>query len=304
MKKKKAHDSKARLHKRSKHRERYDLKALVADCPELKEYIVPNKYGDDSINFSEPKAVKLLNKALLLHHYNLEFWDIPEGYLCPPVPGRVDYIHHVADILFEANPEKDMTGPDIKCLDIGVGANCIYPIVGRAEYGWSFVGADVDTVAIENCNNIITKNPALSGHVEVRLQENKYQKFKDIIKEGEHYHMVVCNPPFHASPEEVEEANLRKLSNLKGTQVKKTKMNFAGQENELWYEGGEVKFIQRLIREGKQFSDQVEWFSTLVSKTSHVNRIYGMLREAKVKKAVLKDMGTGNKVSRVVAWRF
>ncbi len=304
MKKKAPHNSKSRLHKRSKHRERYNLEALTTVCPELKPFVQPNKYGEDSIDFAKPEAVKLLNKALLLHHYKLEYWDIPEGYLCPPVPGRADYIHHVADILADANKEKDMTGAKIKCLDIGVGANCIYPIIGHAEYGWSFVGADIDEVAIENCNKIITSNSSLKENVSVRQQENRRNIFKGIIQEDDYFDMVVCNPPFHASLEDVQAANLRKQSNLRGEKVKTVSMNFAGHENELWCDGGEVKFISTMIRESKAFAKQVNWFSTLVSKTSHVNRIYGMLREAKVKKAVLKDMGTGNKVSRVIAWRL
>jgi 23S rRNA (adenine1618-N6)-methyltransferase len=41
---------------------------------------------------------------------------------------------------------------------IGIGANCIYPIIGNAEY-WSFVGTDIDEKAIENCSTIIEANP-------------------------------------------------------------------------------------------------------------------------------------------------
>jgi len=90
---------KSRLHPRSKHINRYDFKKLIEGFPELESFVKPNKFGDESIDFSDPKAVICLNKALLKHHYGIEHWLIPEGYLCPPIPGRADYIHHIADLL-------------------------------------------------------------------------------------------------------------------------------------------------------------------------------------------------------------
>ncbi|MHB9143000.1 MAG: RlmF-related methyltransferase, partial [Paludibacter sp.] len=73
------------LHPRNKHRERYDFKKLIVTCPELAKYVKLNAYGDESLDFANPKAVKWLNKALLKHYYNIEYWDIPTGYLCPPI---------------------------------------------------------------------------------------------------------------------------------------------------------------------------------------------------------------------------
>ena len=63
---------KANLHPRNKNREQYDLVELIKEVPELKKYIKPNKYGEDSIRFSDPLAVKLLNKALLSNYYGIK----------------------------------------------------------------------------------------------------------------------------------------------------------------------------------------------------------------------------------------
>jgi 23S rRNA (adenine1618-N6)-methyltransferase len=77
----------------------------------------------------------------------ISYYDIKNGifqhYLCPPIPGRADYIH-IADLLAESNNGIIPKGHGIQGLDIGIGANCIYPIIGNAEYGWSFVGTDID----------------------------------------------------------------------------------------------------------------------------------------------------------------
>ena len=107
---------KSRLHPRSKHRNRYDFEKLIEGFPELEPFVKPNKFGDESIDFSDPKAVVTLNKALLKHHYGIENWLIPEGYLCPPIPGRADYIHHIADLLSESNYGNIPTGGDILVL--------------------------------------------------------------------------------------------------------------------------------------------------------------------------------------------
>ena len=130
------------LHPRNRHLSRYDFRELVGTFPELTPFVRLNEYQDESIDFSNPNAVMMLNKALLKHYYNIDHWDLPPGYLCPPVPGRADYIHHIADLLGSCNSKIIPVDVKIKCLDIGVGANCIYPIIGNKEYEWSFVGAD------------------------------------------------------------------------------------------------------------------------------------------------------------------
>ena len=59
----------------------------------------------------------MLNRALLKADYGIDFWDIPPNYLCPPIPGRVDYIHHLADLLARSNNNEIPRGPQIKALD-------------------------------------------------------------------------------------------------------------------------------------------------------------------------------------------
>jgi len=297
-------ESKSRLHVRNKHRERYDFDKLSEFCPELKTEIKPNKYGDDSIDFSSPTAVKLLNKALLLAHYNIEYWDIPEGYLCPPIPGRADYMHHAADLIGSSNFGTIPQKPSIKCLDIGVGANCIYPIIGVEEYKWSFVGADIDTVAIESAKAIVSKNANLSSNVELRLQSNPSNVLKGIIQFDEIFDLVICNPPFHSSIQEAQKGNLRKLGNLNKKKVEETNLNFGGQINELVTEGGERQFIKDYIRQSKRYGNSCFWFSTLVSKESNVKIFHAQLKQSHATSIIIKPMGQGNKSSRMIGWTF
>jgi 23S rRNA (adenine1618-N6)-methyltransferase len=295
---------KSRLHPRNKNRERYDLGALMISNPELKNHVKPNKYGVDSIDFSNPIAVRLLNKALLHHYYGIKHWEFPEENLCPPIPGRADYIHHIADLLGENNSGTIPTGDKITCLDIGVGANCIYPILGVTEYGWNFIGSDVDPKSIESAKHIVNANSSLKGKIELRLQENRKAIFHGILGRDDNIDLSICNPPFHASVEDAQKANRRKVRNLSGRKVKTPKLNFAGISNELIYAGGEYRFIQTMVRESKKFAMNCYWFSTLVSKQSNLKSIDSVLKEVGANQAYMVPMGTGNKSTRIVAWTF
>jgi 23S rRNA (adenine1618-N6)-methyltransferase len=295
---------KTRLHPRNRHRARYDFKLLTGECPELAGFVRLNIYDDESIDFSDPEAVKMLNKALLKHYYDIGYWDIPENYLCPPIPGRADYIHHMADLLCGKNFGKVPTGPRIKCLDIGAGANCVYPVIGSKEYGWSFVGSEIDPVSIESANKIISLNPVLDGKVEIRLQVQPNDIFFGIIQKDELFDLSVCNPPFHGSLAEAQTGTLRKLNNLNPDKTTEPVLNFGGQNGELWCKGGEERFVRDMVRQSKFFATSCFWFSTSVSKQSHLKGIYEALKTANAVEVKTIPMGQGNKSGRIVAWTF
>jgi 23S rRNA (adenine1618-N6)-methyltransferase len=302
--KKELPQEKFRLHARNRHRNRYNFEELIISCPELANFVRLNNYNDNSIDFFNPEAVKLLNKALLKHYYGVDNWDIPENYLCPPIPGRADYIHYTADLLSSSDNGNIPSGNHIRCLDIGVGANCVYPIIGNNEYGWSFTGSDIDPVSIESASKIIELNPLLKGKIELRMQHNPHDIFQGIIHNDEYFDLSICNPPFHASPEEAQHGTLRKLSNLKHKKITSAILNFSGQNHELWCEGGEEKFVQDMIQQSKLFAYSCFWFSTLISKQSNLKRSYKALEKSEAAQVKTIPMGQGNKTSRIIAWTF
>ncbi len=310
------------LHPRNQHTGRYDFELLVAALPELKEHLIKNPVGEDTINFSDPLAVKLLNKALLAHHYGVKHWDIPAGYLCPPIPGRADYIHRVADILNSDGQGEPYNHASVKALDIGVGANCIYPIIGATEYKWRCTGTDVDSVSIKTANFIAESNPNLKGKIRARLQADSESIFKGVIKDNERYDVTICNPPFHSSLEEAEKGSQRKLDNLAANRAKKAgqsfkpemnkksakqekpTLNFGGQKAELWCPGGEAAFIMKMARESQLFATKVLWFTTLISKKDNVDMVRSELGKLRAKQVKVVEMSQGQKVSRFIAWTF
>ncbi len=295
---------KTRLHIRNKNRERYDLNALTASNPELAKYIKPNKHGTESIDFANPVAVKILNKALLNHYYEISYWEFPDENLCPPIPGRADYMHHMADLLAENNMGKIPVGDKIICLDIGVGASCIYPIIGVVEYDWSFIVSDIDPKSIDSANKIADSNASLKGRIECRLQKDPKHIYQGIIGEDDKIDLSICNPPFHSTFEDAQKGSRRKVKNLSGQKDESPKRNFAGIRNELIYEGGEYQFITTMIRQSRQFLNNCYWFSTLVSKQSNLKGIYKSIEKSGATRIETIPMGTGNKSSRIVAWTF
>ncbi len=295
---------KTRLHPRNQHNTRYNFKQLVDIHSALSSFVALNKYGDKSIDFSNANAVKALNTALLKQFYSIEFWDIPNGYLCPPIPGRADYIHHIADAMANLNKGHIPQGANIKCLDIGVGANCIYPIIGTEEYGWSFIGSDIDPVSIASAHNIVKNNERLTQRVSIRLQEHKKDFFYGIISKEEKVDFTLCNPPFHASAKDAAGSTQRKLNNLTHKKNSPVVKNFGGVNNELWYEGGERKFVLDMMRESKKFSKTVFMFSSLLSKQSNVKAVQIALKESDARNIKTIPMGQGNKSSRIITWSF
>ncbi|QLI81698.1 23S rRNA (adenine(1618)-N(6))-methyltransferase RlmF [Chitinibacter fontanus] len=305
MKKNSTRPQGAKLHPRNPHQGRYDFPALIAASHELAAFVAKNAYGDDSIDFANPQAVKALNRALLAHFYGIKFWDTPDGYLCPPIPGRADYVHTLADLLAEKTGQIPR-GDTVSGLDIGVGANAIYPMLGRASYGWQFVGSDIDPVSLQNAAHIFASNAVLKDGLETRWQKTAQHIFTGIIGPDDYFDFTLCNPPFHASAADAAAGSNRKLRNLGLSQStrQQPKLNFAGQHNELWCVGGEARFIAQMIIESQQFATQVGWFTTLVSKSDNLPAIYRALQRVKAVDVRTLPMAQGQKQSRIVAWRF
>jgi 23S rRNA (adenine1618-N6)-methyltransferase len=291
--------TKTKLHPRNQHLEGYDFVRLVAQTPELEAFTIRNPVGQTTIDFQDVSAVRMLNRALLKTHYDIDFWDIPAGYLCPPIPGRVDYIHYLADLLAGSNNQETPRGRHIKALDIGTGASLVYPITGQSEYGWHFTGVDIDAGAIKSARQICELNKL---PITLRRQNKPENIFRGVILPNDAFHVTMCNPPFHGSNEKATKGTQRKWANLgKG---RSTKLNFGGQNAELWCPGGEIKFIARMVEQSMDFADQCLWFTSLVSKKDNLQPLNRILGNAKVSDCKIIEMAQGQKTSRFIAWTY
>ena len=289
------------MHPCNRHQGQYDFAELVQSCPELASLLIHNPSGGTTIDFADAHAVRVLNRALLRSQYGVQHWDLAQGYLCPPIPGRADYLHGLADLLSSSAGSGNQTA---RVLDIGVGANCIYPLLGQASYGWRFVGTDIDAHALSAAQGIIDANK-LEGAIELRLQTQRGKIFAGVLKPDERFDLSLCNPPFHSSAAIADSVNRRKWRNFgvfEGTGT--AALNFGGKGGELWCTGGEASFIKRMINESVTVRDQVLWFSSLVSKAGNVPDIVKQLKKVGAVEVRTVPMAQGNKQSRFVAWSF
>ena len=284
------------MHPENKHSESYNFEVLIGSHSKLAKFVFTNEHNTRTVDFSNSEAVFHLNKAILLADYNVTDWRIPKGYLCPPIPGRADYIHHLNDLLSENPSDKTIKG-----LDVGVGANCIYPILGSQIHNWNMVGCDISLDAVNSAKHNISLTNELKNKIEIRHQDNNANIFEGIIKADEFFDFTMCNPPFHTSEAEATKGTKRKLKNLK--KEGHTGLNFGGQANELWCNGGEALFIKRMIKQSVAFKSQVGWFTTLISKKENLSKIYKQLDKIKATHNTI-IMSQGNKQSRFVAWKF
>jgi 23S rRNA (adenine1618-N6)-methyltransferase len=287
------------LHPRNQHRQGYDFERLIVKSPGLAAFTTRNPRGQMTIDFQDVDAVRMLNRALLMTHYGVDFWDIPASYLCPPIPGRVDYIHYLAGLLAESNGQEIPLGPEIKALDIGTGASLVYPLTGRHEYGWDFTGVDIDPVSIKSARQICERNGL---NIRLKHQDNAEDIFQGVVSRDDRFHVTLCNPPFHASLAQAKEGTQRKWRNLgKGQSAE---LNFGGQNAELWCPGGEIGFIARMIGQSMDFAEQCLWFTCLVSKKDSLKPLSRLLKKAQVAEFKVVEMAQGQKTSRFIAWTY
>lgn len=279
------------MHPKNPFKKEYDLDELIKHNAELDNFVFVNNFGNLTIPFANKQAVKALNSALLKSNYGIE-WDIPKYNLCPPVPGRLDYLLHVSDLVNKEN---------VKLLDIGTGANLIYPILGTCHFKWKCTASEIEYASLKNAQIIIDNNDELKG-IELRKQTVTNNILVNIIKEDDNFDVVVCNPPFFKNEMDAYDKNQRKVKNLKLEEDET--LNFGGLSNELWYKGGEEAFVIKMAIESVKFKSQVKWFTSLVSQKYNLKPILRVLNKIQPVELKVVEMGLGNKQSRFVAWRF
>lgn len=242
-------------------------------------------------------------------------------YLSPCVPSRANYLHHAADLLHPANNTEqslaqdidavkhDMLGTrggsiprgeNIKVLDVGTGANCIYPLLGVTEYGWRFIASDVDPAALTIAKHNLKANN-LSSLVEIRHQSDPLRMFRGVLRPDEFVHLTMCNPPFHSS---LDQTNLNPRTTTCGTvselmfphenvgtfsidannkgERKRGEFAVTGQVNYTFSsnpeEHGELAFLEIMLVESRFYVHNVLWFTSLVAKLSTLKRIKGYIQ--------------------------
>jgi len=278
-----------------------------------------------TIKFADPNAVRALNTALLVADYNIKpnyAKILPKNALVPPVPGRADYVHHLADLLGGEQDGNIPEGSSVRGLDIGTGASVIYPLVASSTYGWAMVASEINFPSLQSARRIIEEN-TLENLIDLREQESEENIFDGILEPMEEIDFAMCNPPFFPSLEAFQAENARKIKGLarggmnkrsrslskanEADQKNEASNNFGGTDSELWCEGGEVSFVRRMIDESKskRYRHRFLWCTSLVSRESNCQRIEKYLRNNAQPAEVRRiSFGAGKKSASILAWTF
>jgi len=161
------------------------------------------------------------------------------------------------------------------------------------------VATDIDFKSLDTAQDIIHDNN-LGSKIELRQQPDENNILKGILKHEDSFHAVMCNPPFFKSAEEAQGANKRKNKNLGNNTVR----NFSGNNNELWYVGGEKAFLHNYLYESSLFKEKSKWFTSLVSKKENIVSLQKSSAKLGVIEFKVIPMSQGNKVTRIACWRF
>eukprot|EP01084_Bolivina_argentea_P152073 265328_1 len=260
-----------------------------------------NKTGDYYINYNDPKSNVMLTKVLLKNDFNLEF-EHPINHLCPPITQRLNYILWIQDLLQCINKNNNK----YHGFDIGVGASCIFPLLGikigeEQNQLWSFIASDIDEESIQFANKNIEINN-LNTKIKVIHQTNSEQIFKGIIskpKQTENtkndilFDFTVCNPPFF---EHLEQTGLNNARNNNATY------------SELVYEdGGEVGFIKLMIDEIIELKlyNKIRWFTTMLGKKSSIKLIENMINKTDMNVFIVtNEFFQGKQMRWGLAWTY
>jgi 23S rRNA (adenine1618-N6)-methyltransferase len=283
------------VNKNNPHTGPYDLNALSKALPGLKPFVFTNRHGNITVDFSDPDAVKMLNRAILKKDYGIKFWEFSSQSLVPPIPGRVDYLCELNDILEISGLQESA-----KIFDIGTGANCIYPILGTKMFNWEFLASDASSVSVKEAKLIVDTNH-LNNVIKVRLQENKQYILKNVLNEDEKITASICNPPFYKNKEDAIKATTKKWRGLK---QEVSERNFGGQANELWYKNGEKGFIQNYIYDSSFYKENCAWFTCLVSDKDLLRPLKVTLKKYNPAQVKVIKMKAGNKVSHMLLWSY
>ncbi|KAF4966864.1 hypothetical protein FZEAL_10603 [Fusarium zealandicum] len=272
---------------------------LYSEAPDFQQLALQDKEFAQLWNqhkadfFNDPECVRQLTKTLLKLDFGLQI-ELPDDRLCPPVTNRHNYVLWLKDLLDTTFYEKQ--GREIVGLDIGTGASCIYPLLGCAQRQWSFIATDIDTKSLGFARTNVALNKLHDRiHVVERKPTDAIIPLDDLGIDTITFTMT--NPPFYKSEQEMLESAEQKSS--------PPLTACTGAKVEMITDGGEVAFVDRILRESLVLRERVQWYTSMFGFLASLVDFVGKLRENGIDNYAVTEFVQGNKTRRwAVAWSF
>jgi len=272
-----------------------DFSILINIFQELKKYIKEKKEKDEinefTFDWSNNNLSLLMTKCILNYYFDIKYYSIPNNFLIPPVPSRLNYLNTINTLLTSYNAlNNNNKQNNVIGIDIGTGANLIYPLLGYSLYKWIFICSEINNDAYENAKTIITNNK-LEENIKLIKQKYKNLIFVGIINKEEKYFFTMCNPPYYDYEEEIK----------KEDKNRDCQYNF----DEIYYKNGEIGFFDEYFEESICYKKNVFLFTILIGKKTNVQIILDKISNDKnIKFYDMKRIQTGNNMRYIIYWSF
>ncbi|KAF1811593.1 DUF890 domain protein [Eremomyces bilateralis CBS 781.70] len=272
-----------------------EFAALAKDDPDFAKVLKEN----NKIDFWDPLAVQQLTKSVLRRDFKLEI-NLPGDRLCPPVPNRFAYIkwlQKLIDSTGDSYRDAYEESREVIGIDIGVGASCIYPLLGCASRpNWRFGGTEIDARNLEFAQKNVRTN-GLESRIRI-LPAKEGQPLISLAQLGtDHADFVMCNPPFFTS-----------LEDMDATYETKTKPPSAvctGAAVEMITDGGDLGFALQIFALSQSLKTKIQWYSCLLGKLQSAKDLVARLKESEITNFAAHCLQTGGRTKRwLVAWSY
>ncbi|KLU82441.1 hypothetical protein MAPG_01513 [Magnaporthiopsis poae ATCC 64411] len=248
------------------------------------------------LDFTDPVAFLQLTKSTLKRDFGLDI-ELPADRLCPPIPNRHNYILWLKELLDSSS--YDRPGGRLSGIDIGTGASCIYPLLGCTQRPWEFIATDLDEKSLSYAAENVKRN-GLKHRIRLvqrRVPEDPLIPLDELGVDSVDF--VMTNPPFYESAEEMDR--------LASSKMRPPDSACTGAPVEMICDGGEVRFVGRMLAESLRLRHRVRWYTAMLGKLSSLEILVDGLRatEGLAANFAVAEFVQGTKTRRwAVAWSF
>jgi len=286
----------SRMHPRNRYfRRKPDFAALAAQFADFAAIVVTDSRGRVHVDWKDPACSVALTRALLRADYGLK-WELPRGFLCPPVPQRVNYVHWIEDLLAGTIETAIKSAHAVRIpdeatgLDVGVGASAIYPLLALSLHpNWKMIGTDINEEALRSARANVESN-GLQAKIRLELVGSDSVLLETVRKQSDVIDFCMCNPPFFAAEEDA-----RKASHYRSCDAK---------VQELVTPGGEQAFVSRMIADSQVLRHRVRWYTTMVGHKSSLTAAMAEIKSCGASLVRSTTFFQGKTIRWAVAWSF
>ncbi|KAH7101503.1 hypothetical protein BKA62DRAFT_703169 [Auriculariales sp. MPI-PUGE-AT-0066] len=304
-----------------------DYRDLARQYPRLGQFLVPTSRGA-TIDFNNPAAVRMLNQALYQVSLGISI-SLPEDRLCPPVRPLSNKKTHSDTVRIEIDGEQVplfivvsllLTSTLLRryymnwirqlhlhsacdespvIIDIGTGASAVYPLVGCSTWPEAqFFATELDQISYGYAEGNVIANDMQSRITLVKTSPSDHLLQPLFAHHNLRYFATMCNPPFYQSEEDMQRRAASKESPALTV--------YTGAATESVTPGGEVAFVEKMIRESVLVQSRCIWFTSMLGLASSLERLVEVLQSLHISNYAVNGFTSGTGTTRrwLLGWSF